>query len=115
MTPLCATLSLEKPKNFSFLKNHEELEKQKGREKEIKACQIKYSSKKDRIFLVLQLFPRWRGKKQVHFALDITVNPFLKVNKYLFTFHSTTQIFFHVLAVKFPRTTWIVIFVLEIT
>lgn len=45
MTPLCATLLLEKPNNFSFVIKREELEKQEGREKEVKACQIKYFSK----------------------------------------------------------------------
>lgn len=46
MAPLCATLSSEKAKNFSFVTNDEELEKQEGREKEIKAYQIKDLSKR---------------------------------------------------------------------
>lgn len=46
MTPLCAVLSVKKAKNFSlrWLKT-KELDGKEGREKEIKACQIKYLSK----------------------------------------------------------------------
>lgn len=45
MAPLCATLSSEKVKNFQFVIDDKELEKQEGREKEIKVYKIKDLSK----------------------------------------------------------------------